>query len=176
MDSKLTQRERSEESEKTSPLSRQSRLSRPVDTDYLGLARTALRGCLLDVLRQMEAEEVSVRVDGNRLAIEPAISCSEGLRAEILRHEAELSELFRDPPSWPPVRGRSGTLENWSHVVGDGVRTIDGRDGRLRAILYDTRSGRLRCRVELSDGTAVLMDPEDVLPAIMASLVAGRRG
>lgn len=131
---------------------------------------------LRELLRALDAAEVLVSVKGDRLSASPRGRVTPELQKEILRHRAALVDLFRDPPTWPPARGRSGPLENWSHVVGDGVRTSDGRDGRLRAILYDTRSGRLRCRVELSDGTAVLLDPEDVLPAILAPLVAGRRG
>ncbi len=124
---------------------------------------------LSELLRWLDREDVLLTVKGDRLKWSAPRPPSDGLREQILRHRAELLNLFRDLPAWPPARGRSGPLSGRSHVVGDAVRLPDGREGWLRAILYDTRSGRLRCRVELPDGEARLFDPEDLIPAPTAA-------
>ena len=77
---------------------------------------------------------------------------------------APLLNLYRSVPGWPAALGRCGPIpESWNYVVGDVVRLSDGREGRLRAIEYDTRTGRLRCCVEI-EGRRHLFDPEDLLP------------
>lgn len=129
---------------------------------------------LPELLRWLDREDVLLVVEGDRLKWSAPRPPSDGLREETLRHRAELLNLFRNPPTWPPVRGRSAPLENWSHVVGDVVRLPDGRKAVLRALIYDTRSGRLRCRVELPRGEARLLDPEDLIPGVVAA-VAERR-
>lgn len=99
---------------------------------------------------------------------------------EIRRFKPELMELvpllhlYHDAPSWPQPQGRSGTPEVGDFAVGDSVRTIDGREGLLRATLYDTLSGRVRYRVELPGDRAALLDPED-LASPVSSLERGRR-
>ena len=116
-----------------------------------------------DLLRALDSAEISVKVRGGNLALSPRSRLTPEIQAEILRHRPALLALFRDPPSWPPARGRSGPLpEGWRHNVGDSVRLLDGREGRLRALEYDTRSGRLRLYVEFGEGKRVLLDPEDL--------------
>jgi hypothetical protein len=129
---------------------------------------------LSELLRWLDREEVLLIVEDDKLKWTAPRPPSDGLREEILRHRAELLDLFRNPPTWPPARGRSGALENWSQVVGDVVRLPDGREAVLRALIYDTRSGHLRCRVELPGGAARLLDPEDLIPGVLAA-VAERR-
>jgi hypothetical protein len=118
---------------------------------------------LVELLRALDLAEILVTVKGIHLAVSPRSKVTPALRDEIIRHRVELLNLFSDRPTWPLAQGRSGTLKDWSHTVGDPVRLRDGREGILRALLYDTRSGRCRCRVELPDRKAVMRDPEDVL-------------
>jgi hypothetical protein len=128
---------------------------------------------LAGLLGRLAAEGFRLELRGERIAITPKDRLTAGLEAEILRHRADVVELlrlhgegllnlFRDPPSWPRARGRTGpAMINWWGAIGSPVRLRDGRQGALRVVSYDTRSGRLRLTVELADGRE-LLDPEDL--------------
>jgi TubC N-terminal docking domain len=125
---------------------------------------------LAELLRWLDREDVLLTVKGDRLKWSAPRPPPDDLREEILRHRNALLDLLRDPPAWPPVRGRSGPLGSWPGVVGGVVHLLDGREGTLRALEYDTRSGRLRCCVETSVGRRELLDPEDlILPQAIAA-------
>jgi hypothetical protein len=102
---------------------------------------------LVELLRRLDRADVLLAVDGGRLKWSAPRQLAEEVRAEILQHRTELLELFRDPPTWPPSRGRSGPLVGWTHAAGDAVRLRDGREGILATFLYDTRTGHCRGRV-----------------------------
>lgn len=120
---------------------------------------------LTELLRALDRAELLITVKGAHLAVSPKIRLTPDLQSEILRHRAELLNLFSDPPTWPPACGRSGLLRA-SPVVGDAVRLSDGRRGTLCAFLYDTRSGRVRYDVESAAGKRELLDPEDLSPEL----------
>jgi len=128
---------------------------------------------LPELLRWLDREDVLLTVEGDRLKWSAPRPPSDGLREEILRQRDELLNLFRNPPTWPLPSGCSGPLSAWSRVVGEAVLLRDGREGRLRALEYDTRTGRLRCCIEV-EGRHLLLDPEDVFPRVVAA-VAERR-
>jgi hypothetical protein len=133
---------------------------------------------LTTLLARVAADGLTLQARGDALSISPADRLTPELRALLLQSKADLLELLRvhgsslltlfaDPPTWPPYRGRSGPLpEDWRYAVGNSVRLVDGREGRLRALEYLTRSGRLRCCVELEDGKRLLLDPEDLAPTV----------
>jgi hypothetical protein len=134
---------------------------------------------LAELLRAFDRAEVIVTVKGGHLAVSPRSRVNLELREEILRHRNELLRLFRDPPSWPLSRGRSGVLADPDAVfgaIGRLVKLRDGRSGTLRAAVYDTRTGRLRCRLEIAGGGHLTLDPEELVPlAGGASAVAESR-
>ena len=88
---------------------------------------------------------------------------------ELLRiHGHNLLALFADAPTWPPPRGESGILADPDAIiraVGRPVSLWDGREGILQAVLYETPTGRTRCRVDIASGESLGLDAEDVLPA-----------
>ncbi len=136
---------------------------------------------LAALLARLVREGFCLEALGGHIAVRPKNRLTPELRDEIIRHRADVLELLRvhgpnlltlfaDAPTWPPARGRSGPVTgDWWRVVGDPVRLRDGRPGRLRALGYDTRTGRLRCRVEIEGAEGGLFDPEDVnlLPAVV---------
>lgn len=111
-------------------------------------------------------------LEGERIAVTPKDRLTSDLRDAILRNRGEVLELlrlhgsglldlFRASPVWPPPRGRLQALEPfWWRSIGSPVRLADSREGVLAFISYDTRSGRVRFRVEFPNGW-VLVDPED---------------
>jgi len=141
------------------------------------------------LLAQLAADGLALRAEEEALVVSPAEKLTPELRSllvqfkpdvlELLRiHGPNLLTLFADAPTWPPVRGRSGPVAgDWWRVVGGPVRLRDGRPGRLRALNYDTRTGRLRCYVEPEGAKGGLFDPEDVdaLPAVVATVGEGKR-
>ncbi len=131
---------------------------------------------LAALLRRLEAEGLRLELRGDGIAVTPKHRLTPAVQAEILQHRADVVELlrlhghglldlFRDAPTWPPSRGRSGPVDRdlWQ-AVGKPIRLRDGREGQLRAISYDTRSGRVRLRVDFPNGWA-LVDPEDATAA-----------
>ena len=129
---------------------------------------------LVRLLRQLSRGGFRLSVEGMKLAVEPASRLTIEMDAEIRRFKSELMELaslvplYHDVPSWPRPRGRSGSLDVGDFAVGDSVRLLDGREGLLKAALYDTRSGRVRYRVELLGDRPLLLDPEDLATPIRA--------
>ena len=117
----------------------------------------------VQLLAELANRGVSISIEGDGLAVEPWSQASH-LEAELARNKGDLMELaalpgpslfrlFRDAPPWPPSIGRSGPVNvNLWRMVGEPVRVSDGRSGTLRALDYDTRTGRLRCFVELPTG------------------------
>lgn len=126
------------------------------------------------LLARVAADGLTLQARGDALSVSPADRVTPELRALLLQSKADVLELLRihgssllslfaDAPLWPAARGRSGPLpEGWRHRVGDSVRLVDGREGRLRALEYDTRSGRLRLCVEFGEAKRLLLDPEDL--------------
>ncbi len=136
---------------------------------------------LVALLGRLSGDGISLDVEGAHLAVSPAERVTPELRDEIVRHRSDLMELarrhgpallglFRDCPSWPPPRGRSRGLSDPDAVlraVGRLVSLRDGRVGVLGAVLYETRTGRIRCRVDFGPGRSLALDPEDVhLPPV----------
>ncbi len=129
---------------------------------------------LASLLGRLAREGFRLEALGGHIAVRPKTRLTPELRDEIVRYRADVLELlrlhgpnllalFRDAPTWPPPRGRSGPAGHVWALVGGPVRLLDGRQGLLRFAEYDTHSGRVRCRVDLPDGWA-LVDPEDVSP------------
>jgi hypothetical protein len=141
---------------------------------------------LAALLARLAREGFRLEALGGHIAVRPKDRLTRELRDEIIRHRADVLELLRihgrnllalfaDSPTWPPARGRSGPVTgDWWRIVGDPVRLRDGRPGRLRALDYDTRTGRLRCYVEPEGAEGRLFDPEDV-DALPATFEAARR-
>lgn len=129
---------------------------------------------LVRLLRELSRGGFRLSLEGTNLAVEPASRLSAEMDAEIRRFKCELMELvsllplYHDAPSWPRPRGRSGSSGVGDFAVGDSVRLLDGREGLIKATLYDTRSGRVRYRVELPGAGALLIDPEDLAPPLHA--------
>src|SRR5262249_55781467 len=110
---------------------------------------------LTDLLARLSREGISLALEGTHLAVFPGTKVTAELREEILRHRADLIDLvrlhgtdllllFRDPPTWPPARGRSGLLADPDAVfraLNRPVTLRDGRKGILRSALYETRTG-----------------------------------
>jgi hypothetical protein len=128
---------------------------------------------LVRLLGELDRRGLMLTSDGPDLIVEPGSRLTPELETEILGLKPELLELarvhgprlvgpFREAPTWPPARGRSGPVPPglWS-AVGHPVRLRDGREGRLRFAEYDTRSGRVRCRVDFAAGSD-LIDPDDL--------------
>lgn len=122
---------------------------------------------LTELLQTLDRAEVLVTVKGGHLAVSPRSRVKPELRDEIISHRRELLDLFRDPPSWPLPRGRSGFLADPAAIIGAigrPVRLRDGREGTLRAVVYDTQTGRLRCRLEIAGDGHLTVDPEELIP------------
>ncbi len=129
---------------------------------------------LARLLADLDSQGLSLQARGDGLAISPADRLTPELRAQLLQfkpdllqlltvHGSGLLALFRDAPTWPPACGRSGPAGHVWGLVGQSVRVQDGREGVLRFARYDTRTGRVRCRVNFQNGWA-LLDPEDLSP------------
>ncbi len=137
---------------------------------------------LVELLQRLDRDGFSLSADDDKLILAPGSRLTPELEAEILHHKPDLlslaclhghslANLFKDPPTWPRPRGRSGVLADPDAIlraIRRPVRLRDGRDGILRAILYETRTGRTRCRVELSSSESLSLDPEDVIPLTVA--------
>lgn len=82
---------------------------------------------------------------------------------ELLREMRRRQGLHEAPP-WPAARGRDGLpVDAGGFIRIIGARLVfHGGTGTLRAVLYDTRSGRLRLRVDLGEDPGLLLDPEDL--------------
>ena len=127
---------------------------------------------LSSVLAQLATQGLRLDLREDRIAVTPKDKLDPALRADVLRHRAEILELltvhgnslldlFRNAPAWPLPRGRSGLLDpGWWSAVGGPVKLVDGREGRLSFLRYDTGTGRVRFRIEFPNGWA-LVDPED---------------
>jgi len=126
------------------------------------------------VLARLAADGLALRAEEGVLVVWPAEKLTPELRTLLLRFKPDLLELlrlhgpsllalFHHAPTWPLPCGRSGPAGHVWALVGGPVRLLDGREGRLRFAEYDTRSGRVRCRVDFPYGWA-LLDPEDVSP------------
>jgi hypothetical protein len=129
---------------------------------------------LAALLSRLRAEGFRVELRGDRIAVIPKARVTQDLRDAILSHRGEilellhlhglrLLELFHDAPTWPPSHGRAGPAAHVWGLVGRPVGLADGREGYLRFAEYDTGTGRVRCRVDLENGWA-LVDPEDLRP------------
>jgi hypothetical protein len=127
---------------------------------------------LAALLGRVAADGLTLEARGDGLAVSPAERLTPELRALLLQFKPDLLELlrahgprllglFRDAPTWPAPRGRSAPAEHVWRLVGKWVRLSDGREGQLSFASYNTRTGRVRCRVEFPSGWA-LVDPEDV--------------
>ena len=129
------------------------------------------------LLGRLAAEGLRLERRGEQIAVIPKARLTPDLQDEILRHRADVLELleihgaslldlFRDPPPWPVPSGRTGPLSiDWWDLVGGPVVLRDGRSGWLHSLMYDTRTGRVRCYVDQGQGKGALLDPEDVFPA-----------
>lgn len=127
---------------------------------------------LTEVLSRLAADGFRLELRGGHIAVIPRDRLTSEIRDEILRHRADILELLRvhgsglvalygDAPTWPQARGRSAPAEHVWQLIDSPVRFIDGREGRLSLAVYDTHTGRLRCKVDLAEGS-VLVDPEDL--------------
>jgi hypothetical protein len=130
---------------------------------------------LAALLARLAREGFRLEARGGHIAVRPKDRLTPDLRDEIVRNRADVLELlglhgddllrlFADVPPWPAARGRDGLpvdAEGFIRIIGAPV-AFAGRTGTLRAVLYDTRSGRLRLRVDLGDGGGLLLDPEDL--------------
>ncbi len=137
---------------------------------------------LARLLSDLAAGGFRLYAEGDFLDVEPGSRLTPELEAALREHKADVLELlrlhgsgllalFRDAPTWPPAVGRSGLLSDPDAVfraVDRPVSLRDGREGILRAVLYETQTGRTRCRVDLASGESLALDPEDVLPATVA--------
>lgn len=124
------------------------------------------------LLARLAHEGFHLEALGGHIAVKPKGRLTNELRNEIVRYRADVLELlrvhgpdllmlYRDAPSWPLPVGRSSPAGPVLRLVGTSVALADGRQGLLRFVEYDTRTGRVRCRVDFSSGWA-LVDPEDV--------------
>jgi hypothetical protein len=137
---------------------------------------------LAAILARLAREGFRLEALSGHIAVRPKDRLTPELRDEIIRHRADVLELLRihgpnllalfaDAPTWPPPRGGSGLLADPNAVLraaGRRVSVRDGREGILQAVLYETQTGRTRCRVDIASGESLGLDPEDVLPATVA--------
>ena len=130
---------------------------------------------LAALLSRLAREGFRLEARGDQIAVKPAEGLTPDLREEIVSNRAAILELlglhgesllrlFADAPAWPVARGRDGLpvdAGGFIRIIGAPL-AFHGGAGTLRAILYDTRTGRLRLRVDLGDGRGLLLDPEDL--------------
>jgi hypothetical protein len=130
---------------------------------------------LAPLLSRLSTLGLSLELRGDQISVRPADRLTTGVRQEIIenrsaiiellrQHGPDLVSLFRDAPTWPPARGRCGPAGRVWNLLGKTVLLTDGQEGILRLADYDTRTGRVRCRVDLPNGWK-LVDPEDVRPS-----------
>ena len=130
---------------------------------------------LATLLARLAREGFHLEALGGHIAVRPKDRLTPELRDEIIRNRADVLELldlhggnllrlFSDAPAWPVARGRDGLpvdAEGFIRIIGAPIAFLGGT-GTLRAVLYDTRIGRLRLRIDLGDGRGLLLDPEDL--------------
>jgi len=133
---------------------------------------------LAALLARLAREGFHLEARGDQIAVRPADRLTPDLRDEIVSNRAAilgllaihgdgLLRLFADAPPWPAARGRAGLpvdAGGFVRIIGAPL-AFHGGTGTLRAVLYDTRTGRLRLRVDLvdlGDGRGLLLDPEDL--------------